>query len=88
MRGRLMVDYMVSPFQLDYVRSFSYVADMPRKLEIGEKLAQLRAFFRQEGRAPSRLCVQECRVRPRKPLDHPGLSFGVAAVDDWPSHRR
>jgi repressor LexA len=26
---------------------------MPRKLEIGEKLAQLRAFFRQEGRAPS-----------------------------------
>jgi len=26
---------------------------MPRKLDIGEKLTQLRAFFRQEGRAPS-----------------------------------
>jgi len=45
--------FSVRNSRLDCVRSFSYGADMPRKLDIGEKLTQLRAFFRQEGRAPS-----------------------------------
>jgi SOS regulatory protein LexA len=38
---------------LDCVCSFSYRVGVPRKLNIVEKLAQLRTFCRREGRAPS-----------------------------------
>jgi len=38
---------------LDSVRAYSYTPRMPRTIDIPEKIAQLRSFHKQEGRAPS-----------------------------------